>query len=136
MGETSETRKRDGLTSGADGAVTLVVLLLVFAAFDDITTDSATAFPVEYSMLLAAAAWLLRLAWKLLRNRYRFLGGMSLFAVATAVWAQRAIGPGGVPGWRPEYIAIIGAYLWFWALSLTLLWWGWRTHQSARRTIA
>ena len=102
MGETSETRERDGLKWWSDAAVMIVVLLLVFAAFDDITTDNATAFPVEYSMLAAAAAWLLRIAWTLLRNGYRFLGGMSVFAVATAVWAQRAIGPGVVPGWRPD----------------------------------
>lgn len=136
MVETSNTRGSGGLTFFRDGTITFVVLLLVFAAFDDITTDNATAFPVEYSILVACAAWLLFVAWGLLRNRHRFFGGMSVLAVAAAVWAQRAIGPGSVPGLWPEYVVITGTYLWFCALSLTLLWLGWGTHQSGHRETA
>jgi hypothetical protein len=128
MGEESETRSTASLTLFRDGVITLVVLLLVFAAFDDITTDNATAFPVEYSFLVAAGVWLLSVAWRLFRQRHPILGGMSVLALAAAAWAQRAIGPGIVPGFWLEYVVITGAYLWFWALSLTLLLLGWRSH--------
>jgi hypothetical protein len=136
MGEESETRGSGNRPFFRDGVITLVVLLLVFAAFDDITTDNATAFPVEYSFLVVCGAWLLSLAWRLSRQRHRFLGGMSVLAVAAAVWAQRAIGPGIVSGFRLEYVAITAAYLWFSALSLTLLWLGWRSHHSGHRETA
>jgi hypothetical protein len=136
MGEGSETRGTGAVTLLRDAAITLVALLLVFAAFDDITTDNATAFPAEYSTAVACAAWLLYVAWGLLQKRHRFLGGISVLAVAAAVWAQRAIGPGMVPGLRPEYVVFTGAYLWFCGLLLTLLWWGWRSHQTGRRGTA
>ena len=38
-----------------DAVVTIAALLLVFAAFDDITTDNATSFPLEYTILAASA---------------------------------------------------------------------------------
>jgi len=62
VGEESETHATGRLTLFRDGVITLVVLLLVFAAFDDITTDNATALPVEYSLLIACGAWLLSAA--------------------------------------------------------------------------
>ena len=51
-----------------DGVITIVVLLLVFAAFDDITTDHATTFRPEYSALIGCAAWLTFVAARLLRE--------------------------------------------------------------------
>jgi hypothetical protein len=39
-------------------AITLVALLLVFAAFDDITTDNAATFRVEYTFLIGSPPWL------------------------------------------------------------------------------
>jgi hypothetical protein len=110
-----------------NGAITVVALLVMFGAFDDITTDKATAFPVEYTSLFVCVAWLLFVTWSLFRTRHHVLGSISLLAVVTGVWAQRAIGPGIVPGWWTAYVVITAAYLWFWALSLTLLWLGWRT---------
>ena len=114
-------------------AITLVALLLVFAALDDITTDNATTFRVEYTFLVGCSAWLLFVAWSLIRGGHRPLGFASLVALANAVWAQRAIGPGTVPGVRLEYIVITSAYVWFGALAGAMLWLGWRARQRPER---
>jgi hypothetical protein len=87
----------------------MAALLLVFAAFDDITTDRATSFPLEYTTLVAVAVWLLFIAVRLMRHGYGVLGAISLVALASAVWGQRAVGPGVVwgkraAGFKPEYV--------------------------------
>ena len=110
-----------------DAVVTIAALLLVFAAFDDITTDNATSFPLEYTILVASAIWLLFIAVRLMRHGHGLLGGISLLALASAVWGQRAVGPSVVWGQRatafkPEYVAVMIAYGWFCALSLAMLW--------------
>jgi hypothetical protein len=115
---------------------TFAALLLVFAAFDDITTDNATTSRVEYTFLVACSAWLAFVAVRLLRAGHRLLGGTSLVALATGVWAQRAIGPGIVPGFWTEYVAASVAYLWFVALALGLIWRGWRHRPNDTRVMA
>lgn len=120
----------------ANAAMTLVALLLVFAAFDDITTDNATTFRVEYTFLVGCAGWLLFVAWSLIRGGHRTLGFTSLVAVASALWAQHAIGPHMVPGLRPEYIVMTTAYFWFWALAGAMLWFAWRARQGRARQAA
>lgn len=120
-GESAE--RRIGATQYlALGLATLAALLLMFAAFDDITTDNATTFRTEYAFLLACAAWLIFVALRLLRAGHQLLGGVSLLAVAAGVWAQRAIGPGIVPGFWAEYVVATAAYLWFVALAISLVW--------------
>jgi len=114
-----------------DAVVTIAALLLVFAAFDDITTDDATSFPLEYTILIASAVWLLFVAVRLMRHGEGLLGGISLLALAGAVWGQRAVGPGVVwhqrgGGFKPEYVAVTSAYGWFWILALAMLWRAWR----------
>ena len=99
-----------------DAVVTIAALLLVFAAFDDITTDNATSFPLEYTILVASAIWLLFIAVRLMRHGHGLLGGISLLALASAVWGQRAA------GFKPEYLAVMVACGWFCALSLAMLW--------------
>jgi hypothetical protein len=118
-----------------DGAITAVALLLVFAAFDDITTDNATAFPVEYTFLVVCAAWLLVVALRLLHARHRALGGVSILGVAAGLWAQRGIGPGIVPGLWPEYVVMAAAYIWFWGIALAMLWLGYRTRRQGTRFV-
>jgi hypothetical protein len=113
-----------------DAVVTIAALLLIFAAFDDITTDNATSFPLEYTILAASPVWLLFIAIRLMRHGHGLVGGLSLLALASAVWGQRAVGPGVVWGQRtvglkPEYVAVMIAYGWFCALSLAMLWWSW-----------
>lgn len=120
----------------SNAAITLVALLLVFAAFDDITTDNATTFRVEYTFLVGCAGWLLFVAWSLIRGGHRALGFASLVALASAVWAQHAIGPGMVRGLRPEYIVMTAAYFWFWALAGAMLWLAWRARKGRERQAA
>lgn len=131
MEQKPDTRGTSRFAFLRDGAITAVALLLVFAAFDDITTDNATAFTVEYTFLAVCAAWLLVVAWRLLHARHRALGGLSVLAVAVALWAQRAIGPGIVPGLWPEYVVMAAAYIWFWGIALAMLWLGYRTRRQA-----
>jgi hypothetical protein len=57
-----------------DGLISLAALFLAYAALDDITTDNATSFPVEYTLLIACAAWFAFLAARMIRRRYRTLG--------------------------------------------------------------
>lgn len=106
----------------ASGLATFTALLLIFAAFDDITTDSAPTFRTEYAVLLACAGCLIFVAVRLLRAGHQLLGGASLLAIAAGVWAQRAIGPGIVPGFQAEYVVAAAAYLWFVGLAIRLVW--------------
>jgi hypothetical protein len=126
------------MRNGSFGFLTIAVLLLVFAAFDDITTDNATSFPLEYTILAASGVWLLIIAVRLMRHGHGVLGGISLLALATAVWGQRAVGPGVVWGQRsgglePEYVGVMAAYGWFCALSLAMLWRAWRERSKQIR---
>ena len=96
-----------------DGLVTLAAVVLTFFAFDDITTDSATSFRVEYGFLAVSAAWAVilsaRLAWR----------GRSLLAFAcmglllTLFWGQQTIGPGTRASWEPKYVAATSALVGF-----------------------
>lgn len=113
--------RRAGMRLLRDALISFVVLFLVFAAFDDITTDNATRFTVEYTVLIACAAWLGWLALGLIRSVHRTLGLVSLAALAGALWGQRGIGPGITPGLWPAYVVTTGAFLWFVALAMVLL---------------
>ena len=113
----------------ANAAITVVALLLVYAAFDDITTDNATTFLVEYMLLVGCAGWLLFVAWSLIRGGHRSLGSSSLVALAGALWAQRVIGPDMAPGLRPEHVGIVIAYLWFWGIAGAMFWLGYRARK-------
>ena len=102
--------------------VTAAALVLSFAAADDITTDNATTFRLEYTILVVSAAWLCFLALNLVRRRHYVLGVMSLVALGSALWGQRAIRPGITPGLWPQYVVTMAAYGWFWVLCLILAW--------------
>ena len=96
----------------ASGLLTFAALLLVFAAFDDITTGSGTTVRMEYAWLVACAAGLIFVAVRLLRAGHQLLGGTSVLAVGAGVWAQRAIGPGIVLdlirfGGRVDYVDLV-----------------------------
>lgn len=109
-----------------DGLISFVALLLVFAAFDDITTDNSTNFTVEYTVVVACAVWFGFVAVRLIRLGRQTLGVLSLVALLGALWAQRGIGPGITPGVWPEYVVMTGVFLWFLALAATLVALGWR----------
>jgi hypothetical protein len=109
-----------------DGLISFVVILLAFAAFDDITTDNSTHLTVEYTALVLCAVWFVFVAARLIRLGRRTLGMLSLVALLAALWAQRGIGPGITPGRWPEYLAMIGVFFWFLALAAILAVFGWR----------
>ena len=69
------------------GAVSLVVLVFSWLALDDITTDNANAFPLEYTMLILAGVWFAVLGVWLITKRRALAGVCSLAAVALAVVA-------------------------------------------------
>jgi hypothetical protein len=104
-----------------DGRVSLAALLLAFAVFDDITTDDSNSFRVEYSALIACAAWFAVLTLRLLRHSCSPLGILSLAALTGALWAQPAIVAGTTPGLWPEYVVMTGAFFWFLALAIWLI---------------
>jgi hypothetical protein len=113
-----------------DGLLSLVALFLVFAAFDDITTDRSTSFRAEYTALVLCAAWFLAVALRLLSVHRTVLGAISLVALGAALWGQRGIGPGITPGFWPEYVATTAACVWFLVLAIVLIWLG-RRHAPA-----
>ena len=109
LGHRAERSRRQLLR---DATVTLATNLLAFAAFDDITTDTATTFTFEWVGLAVCGAWLLIVSWRLLRSEQRWLGSISVVALVAAVGAGSAIRPG--TGHFPiEYLTTIAALLWF-----------------------
>lgn len=115
-----------------DAIVTLTAVLLAFAAFDDITTDDAASFTLEYVALAACGLALAFVAARLFRAGHSLLAAVSVAALAAAAWGQRAIRPGLVPGFEPEHVVTAAALLWFAALSLVLLALGWRAYTHTR----
>ena len=69
------------------GAVSLVLLVLSWLALDDITTDNANEFPLEYTILVSAGIWFAALGVALVARRRFFAGTSSLVAVALGVAA-------------------------------------------------
>ena len=116
-----------------DGLISLCALLLVVAAFDDITTDNATDFTAEYVVLLICAAWFGYVAFRLTRYGHRTLGILSLVALAGAAWGQQTVGQGTTRGGLPGYLVTAGAIFWFLGLTSTLLFLGWRNVVRVRR---
>ena len=108
-----------------DAAVTFGTVLLAFAAFDDITTDTATTFTVEWSSLAVCGAWLLSVSWRLLRSEHRWLGSISVVVLVAAVGAGSSIRPGTGP-FQVEYLTTIAGLLWFLALAAILTGQAWR----------
>ena len=70
------------------GIASILLLMLVWAALDDITTDSAKGqFAAEYLFLVICGVWFAAVATWLLVRRRVLAGVISLFAVALAVAA-------------------------------------------------
>jgi hypothetical protein len=113
-----------------DGLVTFAFIVLAWLAFDDITTDNATSFTVEYTCLLACAIWCLVVAVRLAAKGRFIVGTASALALGAAVWGQRSIGPGTVPSWQPQYVATVAAIVWFLSLAVVLVVLGFRTNRA------
>lgn len=119
-----------------DGMITIVVLVLVFLAFDDITTDNASTFVPEYSILVVCAGWLIRVIARLFNSGRYGLGTVSAVALLVGMWAGRTMVSGIVPGFWTKYIVLSVVYVWFWALAVTLLWLGRRRSRLVHRASA
>ena len=112
-----------------DALVTLGAVGLAFAALDDITTDRSTGnFLPERILLAACAAWFAFVAARLIRERHRILGGLSLGVLALGAAVQPGVGPGQAPMWFKyfAYAATVGALAWFVVLAGLLTWLAWR----------
>lgn len=99
-----------------DAVLTVTAVLIAFAAFDDITTDTATTFWFEWLGLGVCAAWLLIVSWREVRSGHRRLGWVSVIALVIAVGAGSAIRPGIGPS-RIEYLATMAGLAWFLGLG-------------------
>ena len=51
------------------GIVTGVAIILALLALDDITTDNASSFALEWAMVAGCVAWLAYMVLRLLRRR-------------------------------------------------------------------
>jgi len=122
LGQRAERSRRELLR---DAAVTLAAVLLAFAAFDDITTDTATTFTFEWVGLAVCGVWLLIVSWRLLRSEHRWLGSISVVALVAAVGAGSAIRPGTGP-FQLESLTTIAGLLWFLGLVGVLTGQAWR----------
>jgi hypothetical protein len=102
------------------GAVSLVVLLFSWLALDDMTTDNATRFPLEYGMLVLAGAWFAVLGGRLIAKRRVPAGVCSLMAVAIGVSAcwdlPHHYEPGSLVN-RLGYVPLV----WFLGLAIRLV---------------
>ena len=100
-------------------ALTVAAVLIAFAAFDDITTDTDTSFAFEWAGLAMCAAGLATVSWRLLHGGYRRLGITSLAALAAAVTAGTVIGAGTTP-FQAQYLITVAGMLWFLSLAAIL----------------
>lgn len=108
-----------------DAAVTLAAVLLAYAAFDDITTDRATTFTVEWVGLAVCGVALAIVSWRLVRSEHRWLGSISAVALVAAIGAGSTIRPGTGP-FQIEYLTTIAGLLWFLGLVGILTGQAWR----------
>ena len=113
--------------------ITLAVVFLAVAALDDITTDNATAFPLERSMLVVSGVWFLLLASRLWRQGHRVLGVLSLTVLTGAAVAQSMVGQGIAP--TPlaylAYFVTVAAFAWFLVLAGILAGFAWSPASGA-----
>ena len=99
------------------GAVSLVVLVFSWLALDDITTDNATTFIVEYSLLVICGAWFAAVAIWLLARRRVMAGIVSLAALSLAVVAFRPLPHHYAPASPVNYLGLF-SLAWFLGLSV------------------
>ena len=125
---TTDIRRARAVSLLRASAGTVAVLLLSFAAFDDITTGHETDLTLEYGILLISTGWLLVVALRLIRNAHRLLGAISVVVLVGALLGQVAIGPRLTPGLWPAYVVTASAFPWFGIVAVVLLVSGWRAH--------
>jgi hypothetical protein len=108
---------RPGTQSLCVGIASILLLMLAWAALDDITTDTATAFVPEYSILVVCGIWFTAVAVWLLVRRRALTGIISLFAVALAVIAFWSLPHHYGQGSPINYLGLL-SLAWFLALAV------------------
>ena len=97
------------------GGVTLAAMVMALLALEDITTDNATQFPLEYRILAVCAVWLLFVAWATFRSGSRVNPALTLASLAAATWlAAGGIGHKRDGGWAvfwPQYVVLLWAWI-------------------------
>lgn len=115
-----------------DGLISFGAIFLAYGALDDITTDNATSFPVERTMLVCVGAFFVYLAFRLWQERHRIIAVISLAMVGLAAWVQPWIGTRTTPS-RFEifaYLATITGLAWFLFVAVFLVSLAWRLRKS------
>jgi len=102
------------------GAVSLIVMLLSWLALDDITTDNANQFPLEYPILVSAGIWFAALGVSLVAKRHSFVGVSSLVAVGLGVMAFWSLPHHYQPPSPINYLGYV-PLAWFVGLTVWLL---------------
>jgi len=102
------------------GVASVLVLALTWAALDDITTDTAQRFVVEYTILVLSGIWFAGIgAWLMVRRRL-LLGLTSLAAVAIGIPTFWSLPHRGEPATAIHFLGWI-PLVWFLALTVWLL---------------
>jgi hypothetical protein len=99
------------------GIASILLLVLAWAALDDITTDNATEFVPEYSILAVCGIWFTAVAVWLLVRRRALTGIISLIAVALAVVAFSSLPHHYGPASPINYSGLLSLG-WFLALAM------------------
>ena len=102
------------------GALSLIVLLLSWLALDDITTDNASEFPLEYAILVSAGIWFAALGVLLAAKRHSFSGISSLVAVGLGIVAFWSLPHHYQPPSAINYLGYV-SLAWFVGLTVWLL---------------
>lgn len=102
------------------GVLSLGVLLMTWLAGDDITTDNATTFRVEYTMLVLAAVWFAALGVALVRRGRAVAGVASLLAVGLGVAACWDL-PHHYQPFSMLNACVYVALAWFFGLAIRLV---------------
>lgn len=108
-----------------DAAFTLAAVLLAFAAFDDITTDSDSSFTTEWAALVLCGAWLLVVGLRLAHGTHRQLGYISLAVLMAAVVGGMVISTSTGP-LEIAYLTTTMALVWFLGVAVHLARQAWR----------
>jgi hypothetical protein len=102
------------------GVLSILILVLAWLALDDITTDNASAFIPEYSMLVMCGIWFVGVAAWLLVRRRLLLGITSLLAVALAICAFWSLPHHYAPPSPVNDLGLV-SFAWFLALAIVLV---------------
>jgi hypothetical protein len=99
------------------GVISVLALLLTWAALDDITTDTAQRFDFEYMLLVLSGIWFAGIGGWLLVRRRSVLGVGSLAAVAIGIPVYWSLPHRGEPATAVHLLGWI-PLVWFLALTL------------------